>query len=145
MAGNRTGGRNLPSGFHAERHITPPPPQNFDYGQKQIDVVLRNIPKVKAHITINHRLSSNSTVRTFQQWEGRPRRGQAGDTTLAAPPDQIYQHFYKTANTNLWCLGFLSSAWSLRLTVDIPGFVAGTATQMLLQRSVLRRGGKKEL
>lgn len=74
---------------------------------------------------------------------GRPRRGQAGDTTLAAPPDQIYQHFYKTANTNLWCLGFLSSAWSLRLTVDIPGFVAGTATQTLLQRSFLR-GGERE-
>lgn len=52
--------------------------------------------------------------------------------------------FYKTANTNLWCLGLLSSTWSLRLTVDIPGFVAGTATQTLLQRSVLRGGEEKK-
>lgn len=48
--------------------------KNFDYGQKQIVVALQNLPKVRAHITINHRLRSNSAVGTFQQWEG----GRAG-------------------------------------------------------------------
>lgn len=149
VAGNRNE-MNLLCGFHWTRRRPPPtpppptPPQKLwlwskanccgapEYSQSQSTHRNQSQAQFKQH---------GPHIPTVG---GRPQQGQAGDTTLAASSRQIYQHFYKTANTDLWCLGFLSSAWSLRLTVDIPGFVAGTATPTLLQRSVLRRGEEKK-
>lgn len=105
------------------------PPWNFDYGQSKL-LSAPEYSKVKAHIIINHSLAQQQ--RPHIPTVGKTTPGQAGDTTLATGPGQIYQNLWNSKHESL-VSRFSFSAWSPRLTVDIPGFVAGMATQTHLQ------------
>lgn len=104
-------------------------PWRFDYGQSTLLSSSSNASRrLQSQSTRWSRTSSTTQIPTV----GKTALGQAGDITLAMGPGQIYQNVWNSKHKSLvsWCS---FNTWTPRLTVDIPGFVVGVATQTLLQ------------